>query len=78
MHRYFKQSSFEYKVIEHQKAEDINMVKSSKNKSDKIKELVLTTKELTAIARKIGIKNYQNLSRIRLVEKIDKLEQSKN
>ena len=34
-------------------------------------------KELKAIARKIGVKNYENLSRIRLVEEIDKLEQSK-
>ena len=34
-------------------------------------------KELKATARKIGIKNYENLSRIRLVEEIDKLEASK-
>ena len=34
-------------------------------------------KELKAIVRKIGFKNYENLSRIRLVEEIDKLEQSK-
>ena len=31
-------------VIEHQKAEDINMVKSSRNESNKIKELELTMK----------------------------------
>ena len=73
MHYYFKQNAFEYEVIEHQKVEDINMVKSSKNESDKIKELRLTMKELKAIARKIGV----NLSRIRLVEEIDKLEPSK-
>ena len=74
MHYYFKQNTFEYKVIEHQKAEDI---KSSKNESDKIKELALTMKELKAIPRKIDVKNYENLSRIRLLEEIDKLEQSK-
>ena len=34
-------------------------------------------KELKAIARKIGVKNYENLSRIRLVEEIDKLEELK-
>ena len=33
-------------------------------------------KELKAIARKIGVKNYENLSRIRLVEEIDKLEEN--
>ena len=33
-------------------------------------------KELKAIARKIGVKNYENLSRIRLVEEINKLEPS--
>ena len=77
MHYYLKQNAFEYEVIEHQKVEDINMVKSSKNESDKIKELGLTMKELKAIARKIGVKNYENLSRIRLVEETDKLEPSK-
>ena len=34
-------------------------------------------KELKAIARKIGVNNYENISRIRLLEEIDKLEQSK-
>ena len=34
-------------------------------------------KELKAIARKIGVKNYENLSRIELVKEIDKLEQPK-
>ena len=77
MHYYFKQNAFEYKVIEHQKVEYINMLKSSKNESDKIKELELTMKELKAIARKIGVNNYENISRIRLLEEIDKLEQSK-
>ena len=50
------------------------MLKSSRNESNKIKELRLKIKELKAIARKIGVKNYGNLSRIRLVEEIDKLE----
>ena len=48
-----------------------------KNESDKIKGLGLTTKELKAIARKIGAKNYENLSRIELVKEIDKLEPPK-
>ena len=34
-------------------------------------------KELKAIARKIGVKNYENLSRIELVKEIDKLEPPK-
>ena len=67
----------EDEIIKHQKVEDIKMPKSSKNESNKIKELRLTMKELKAIARKIGVKNYENLSRIRLVEEIDKLEPSK-
>ena len=33
--------------------------------------------ELKSIARKVGIKNYENLSRIELVKEIDKLEPSK-
>ena len=33
--------------------------------------------ELKSIARKIGIKNYENLSRIELVKETDKLEPSK-
>ena len=53
------------------------MLKSSRNESDKIKELGLTMEELKPIARKRGVKNYENLSRIRLVEEIDKLEPSK-
>ena len=77
MHYYFKQNAFEYEVIEHQKVEDINMAKSSKNESNKTKELVLTMKELRVIARLRGVKNYENLSRIRLVEEIDRLEPSK-
>ena len=52
------------------------MSKSAKNESDKIKELGLTMEELKLIARKIGAKNYENLSRIELVKEIDKLEPS--
>ena len=33
--------------------------------------------ELKSIARKIAIKNYENLSRVELVKEIDKLESSK-
>ena len=53
------------------------MTKSSKNESDKIKELGLTMEKLRPIARKIGIENYENLSRIELVKEIDKLEPPK-
>ena len=53
------------------------MLKSSKSESDKIKELGLTMKELIEIARKIGVKNYEHLSRIKLVKEIDKLEPPK-
>ena len=55
MYYYFKQKADE--IIKHQKVEDIKMPKSSKNESDKIKELGLTMEELKSIARKIGIKN---------------------
>ena len=51
------------------------MPKSSRNESDKIKELGLTMEELKSIARKIGIKDYENLSR--LVKELDKLEPPK-
>ena len=53
------------------------MPKSSKTKSDKIKELGLKMEELKSIARKIGIINYENLSRIELIKETDKLEPSK-
>ena len=75
MHYYFKQKADE--IIKHQKVEDIKMPKSLKNESDKIKELELTMEELKSLARKIGVKNYENLSRIELAKEIDKLEPSK-
>ena len=75
MYYYFKQRDDE--IIKHQKVEDIKMLKSSKNESDKIKELGLTIEELKSIARKRGIKNNENFSRIELVKEIDKLEPSK-
>ena len=53
------------------------MLKSSRNESNKITELGVTVEELKAIARKRVVKNYENLSRIRLVEEIDKLKPSK-
>ena len=53
------------------------MSKSSKIESDKTMQSGLTMEELKATARKIGVKNYENLSRIRLVEEIDKVEASK-
>ena len=57
MYYYFKQKNDE--LIKHQKVEDIKMPKSLKNESAKIKELGLTMEELKSIARKIGIKNYE-------------------
>ena len=66
MYYYFKQKDDE--IIKHQKVEDIKILKSSKNESDKIKELGLTMEEFKSIARKIDIKNYENLSRIELVK----------
>ena len=75
MYYHFKQKADE--IIKHQKAEDVKMPKLSKNESDKVKELELTMEELKSIARKIGIKNYENLSKIELVKEIDKLEPSK-
>ena len=53
------------------------MVKSSKNEFNKIKELGLTMKELKVISRLRGVKNYENLSKIRLVGETDRLEPSK-
>ena len=75
MYYYFKQKDDE--IIKHQKVEDIKMPKSSKNESDKRKELGLIMEDLKSIARKTGIKNYENLSSIELVKEIDKLEPSK-
>ena len=54
MHYYFKQKEDE--IIKHQKAEDIKMPRSSKNESDKIKELGLTMEELKSIAEKQALK----------------------
>ena len=53
------------------------MPKSSKNESDKKNELGLTMEELKETAIKIGLKNYENLSRIELVKEIDKLKPPK-
>ena len=75
MYYYFKQKDDE--IIKHQKVEDIKMPKSSKNESHQIRESGLTMEELKSIARKIVIKNYENLSRIELVKEINKLKSSK-
>ena len=61
-------------IIEDQKVEDINMLKSSGNESDKIN---LTKRELRVIARKRGVKNYENLSKRELIKEIKKLPQFK-
>ena len=47
MHYYFKPKEDE--IIKHQKVEDIKIPKSSKNESDKIKELGLTMEEKWAL-----------------------------
>ena len=75
MYYYFKQKDDE--IIKHQKVEYIKIPKSSKNESDKIKELELTMEELKSITKKIGIKNYENFSKIELVKEINKLEPPK-
>ena len=67
----------EVEIIEDQKVEDIRMLKSSRNESNKTMELGLTMKELKTIARKTGVKNYEKLLRIRLVEEINKFEPPK-
>ena len=63
------------KVIKY--SEDINMLKSSRNESDEIKKLNLSKKELKVIARERGVKNYENLSKIKLIREINKLKPSK-
>ena len=52
MYYHFKRKDDE--IIKHQKVEDIKMPKSSKNESDKIKELRLTMEELKSIAKLIN------------------------
>ena len=63
------------KVIKYN--EDINMLKSSRNESDEIKKLNFSKKELKVIAREIGVKNYKNLSKIKLIREINKIKPSK-
>ena len=65
------------KIIEDQKIEDINMLKSSENESYKINKLNLSKKELRVILRERGGKNYENLSKSRLIKEIEKLKPSK-
>ena len=60
----------ETEKIKHQKVEDINMLKSG----DETKKLNLLKKELRATARLKGVKNYENLSKSRLIEEIRKLK----
>ena len=56
--------------------EDINMLKSSGNEPDGMKELNLSKKELRIIPRGRGAKNYENLSKSRLIKKINKSKPS--
>ena len=53
------------------------MLKSSGNKSDEIKKLNLSKKEIKLIARERGVKNYKNISKSRLIKEINKLKRSK-
>ena len=64
-------------IIEDQKTKDINMLKSSGNESDEIKKLNLSKKELRLLARERGVKSYKNISKSRLIKKINKLKPSK-
>ena len=57
-------------IIEHQKLEDIDMPESSKS-------LILSKKELRVIARKRGVKNYENLPKSRLIKEINGLKPSR-
>ena len=59
-------------IIEDQKVEDINMLKS-----DEIKKLNLSKEELKLIARERGVKKYESISKSRLIKEINKLKQSK-
>ena len=61
-------------IIEHQKVEDINMFKSSRSEMKKIN---LSKEELRVIARERGVKNYDNISKSRLIKVINKLKPSK-
>ena len=54
--------------------ENINMLKSSR---DETYSLDLSKKELKIIARERGVKNYENLSKNRLIKEINKLKSSK-
>ena len=58
--------------VEYCEVEDINMLKS-----DEIKKLNLSKKELRLIARERGVKNYENISKSRLIKDINKLKPSK-
>ena len=57
-------------IIEHQKLEDIDMPESSKS-------LMLSKKELRVIARKRGVKNYENLPKSRLIKEMNGLKPSR-
>ena len=59
-------------IIEDQKIEDINMLKS-----DEIKKLNLSKEELRLIARERGVKKYESISKSRLIKEINKLKPSK-
>ena len=63
-------------IIEDQKVQDINILKSSIIKSDAIRKLDLTEDELRVIAMLRGVKNYENLSKSSLIIEINKIELS--
>ena len=50
------------------------MFKSSRSE---IKKLKLSKEELRVIAREKGVKNYENISKSRLIKEINKLKPSK-
>ena len=62
-------------MTEDQKVEDINMLKSLGNESDKIN---LTKRELRVIARKRVVKNYENHSKRELIKEIKQTKPFQN
>ena len=61
----------EVEIVEDQNVQDINMLKLSR---DDVEKLNLKKNELQKMARVRGVKNYENLSKRRLVKEINKLE----
>ena len=61
---------YDVDIIDDKKVEDIRMSKSSR-------KLVLPKRILKVIAREIGVKNYENLTKSELIKEANKLKPSK-